>query len=283
MILLAILIPEYRGYVSTCVNHERSDTFLSANLAALGINYASYQGNKDLAIGINNYNSDLMMKCNEQSDSTSSSPSSQLFTELEKNGNSNKRVTYVNYLKILHDQNASLSESIVALRQLNQCVDVDLFYAQYCQLHASDSSSTYCKFNNSRPSSSTCDVKYLLTPSIFTADTTTAIDTRNRSIHAFPEEDDVISQHSSYLTTNQTKTSNLTEVIYSNAMIGQTRSTDFYCSQLPPCEVTCAGPDLLVVDNAAKDCSCMVEWYWNGMLLQLSFAFIIYLIVNISR
>lgn len=279
------MIPEYYSYIDACVNHEKSDTFLSANLAALAINYASYQGNKDLTIGINSYNKDVTLKCNEQSSSDSAllSALSQILSETSSSSSvESDSVSYVSYLQDLHDMNTSYVETMNQWKDLIDCVDLEKFssdYIQYCQ----GSSSLYCLSNNDYtilPSSSEfCDSKYLLYPVIFRSD---EMNDRNGSNLTFnyPEEDDVISDP---LFQGYNQSTNLTEIVYANALLGQTRSTDFYCSQLPPCDVTCDGPDVIVLDNAAKDCSCMIEWYWNGMLLQLSFAVIIYIIVNISR
>ncbi len=61
--LLEIMIPEYNSYRAGCVFHSLNHSFVSANLAALSINYAAMDGNSDLATGISAYNIALGAAC----------------------------------------------------------------------------------------------------------------------------------------------------------------------------------------------------------------------------
>lgn len=51
-----------------------------------------------------------------------------------------------------------------------------------------------------------------------------------------------------------------------------------YCVQL-----TCAGPDPALVEVVTKHCSCMVEWYSYGGVIQTLLACLAYLLMNVSR
>lgn len=91
---------------------------------------------------------------------------------------------------------------------------------------------------------------------------------------------------------------------------GSTVPAAFDCQALPKCEVclsdhhvpqatpitlslsltlpadlqlTCAGPDPALVEVVTKHCSCMVEWYSYGGIIQTLLAFLAYLLMNVSR
>jgi hypothetical protein len=57
----------------------------------------------------------------------------------------------------------------------------------------------------------------------------------------------------------------------------------FDCKALPVCEVTCGGPDEVVVGAACKHCSCMIEWLINSSVFQFAMGVVVYLLMNISR
>ena len=103
----------------------------------------------------------------------------------------------------------------------------------------------------------------------------------------FQADDDAPAMNPIYFSSNHNQSSSSSSsssslMFYENAL-GQTRPSDFRCDHLPECLITCTGPDSWLIENAAKDCSCMVEWFFNGYLIQLSFAILIFLLVNLSR
>jgi len=88
---------------------------------------------------------------------------------------------------------------------------------------------------------------------------------------------------------------------------GTLQFSAFRCNQLPPCIVTCDGPDEALIryynvgyliqyqyqshvcityitySYVTKHCSCMVEWYFNGYMVTIALAAAVYLLLNISR
>ena len=48
-------------------------------------------------------------------------------------------------------------------------------------------------------------------------------------------------------------------------------------------QISCAEPDRATVTLWTKHCSCMLEWYANGALLQTLLALVTFVLVQISR
>ena len=64
---------------------------------------------------------------------------------------------------------------------------------------------------------------------------------------------------------------------------GVYKDSVFDCKTLPVCEVTCKGPDKVLVAAACKHCSCMIEWLINSSVFQFAMGVVVYLLMNISR
>ena len=76
---------------------------------------------------------------------------------------------------------------------------------------------------------------------------------------------------------------NISYTSLSNIVIGQLQHGLFDCSSLPSCKVSCKGPDEIVVGKVTDDCTCMVQWYFNGYVIEMTISIIIYILLNISR
>ena len=57
----------------------------------------------------------------------------------------------------------------------------------------------------------------------------------------------------------------------------------FNCSELPVCSITCQGPYPEILNRTTNESGCMAEWYIHSAWLQMTIAFLIYAISNISR
>jgi hypothetical protein len=65
VLAIEIMVPEYNSYRSACVLHTSNHSFISANLVALSINFASMGGNSELSTGISSYNLKLSSTCSK--------------------------------------------------------------------------------------------------------------------------------------------------------------------------------------------------------------------------
>jgi hypothetical protein len=61
--VVVVMIPEYISYQSVCVYHSKGATFVSSNLAALAVNYASMDGNAAVTTGISIFNAQVGETC----------------------------------------------------------------------------------------------------------------------------------------------------------------------------------------------------------------------------
>ena len=123
--------------------HNQRQTFLSRNIAALAINYASYTGNRDLTIGINRYNNEMVLQCKaQQQDSSSSSQrSSETFLSSLNNKYRNTNdlqsiPSYSSYLQALSTTNTSFAKVIDNWELLQSCIDwerLQEMMSKYCQ------------------------------------------------------------------------------------------------------------------------------------------------------
>lgn len=57
----------------------------------------------------------------------------------------------------------------------------------------------------------------------------------------------------------------------------------FDCEQLGTCSVTCQGPRRRLLNAASEHCSCAFEWYLHSKWMANSFAFLLYVFMNIAR
>lgn len=57
----------------------------------------------------------------------------------------------------------------------------------------------------------------------------------------------------------------------------------FDCEQLGSCDVTCSGPRKNVLNDASERCGCTVEWYLHSKWMGTTFAFLLYVFMNIAR
>lgn len=61
------------------------------------------------------------------------------------------------------------------------------------------------------------------------------------------------------------------------------KSAIFDCEQLGTCSVTCPGPHKSLVGSISERCGCTLEWYFHSKLMQNTFAFFVYVFMNIAR
>jgi hypothetical protein len=119
VLILAFLIPEYHSYTNTCVNHIQNDTFLSSNMGAAAVNYASLAGNGKFTSGIVEYNMQINHLCSEDIVSSKFSSFVQsLFVHGHSNDDdfsSSSSVTYAQYLQNLQSRNSSYQVSLCLL------------------------------------------------------------------------------------------------------------------------------------------------------------------------
>jgi len=57
----------------------------------------------------------------------------------------------------------------------------------------------------------------------------------------------------------------------------------FSCEELPPCEVTCAGPNREVLGLFSNRCGCHSEWLFHGFVLQILLAILVYVSMQVAR
>ena len=57
----------------------------------------------------------------------------------------------------------------------------------------------------------------------------------------------------------------------------------FDCASLPICDITCGGPSVQVLRTAAQHCACSAEWWLHATILRLCAAFVIFLVLQLSR
>jgi len=57
----------------------------------------------------------------------------------------------------------------------------------------------------------------------------------------------------------------------------------FDCEQLAECTVTCLGPRKNLLDSASERCGCTIEWYLHSKWMGTTFAFLLYVFMNIAR
>ena len=57
----------------------------------------------------------------------------------------------------------------------------------------------------------------------------------------------------------------------------------FDCEQLGSCDATCSGPRKNVLNDASERCGCTVEWYLHSKWMGTTFAFLLYVFMNIAR
>ena len=60
-------------------------------------------------------------------------------------------------------------------------------------------------------------------------------------------------------------------------------SNHFDCASLPICDITCGGPSVQVLRTASQHCACSAEWWLHATVLRLGAAFVIFLVLQISR
>jgi len=57
----------------------------------------------------------------------------------------------------------------------------------------------------------------------------------------------------------------------------------FDCEQLATCSVTCPGPRKGLLRAASERCGCTVEWYLHSKWMSTTFAFLLYVFMNVAR
>lgn len=102
--VVAVLVPEYNGYVSTCVRHETNSTLLSSNLYAASYNYAYAAGNSDMSAQLSKYNAHVEDICSSQTLAS--------------------KQTYVSFLQDMTGVNDTLAIGVSNWQRLTQCVDM---------------------------------------------------------------------------------------------------------------------------------------------------------------
>ena len=60
-------------------------------------------------------------------------------------------------------------------------------------------------------------------------------------------------------------------------------SNPFDCASLPICDITCGGPSVQVLRTASQHCACSAEWWLHATVLRLGAAFVIFLVLQLSR
>eukprot|EP01039_Chlorochromonas_danica_P005595 gene5595-6160_t len=120
-LVIAVLIPEYQGYVAMCVVHTTNSTFLSSNLYAASYNYAYNDGNSDLTSSLAKYNTKLENYCSS--------------------GSIDAKQSYVTFLQNVLDANSSLTSTRATWMKINDCVNLEVMD---CLIHKSCSTITDC-------------------------------------------------------------------------------------------------------------------------------------------
>lgn len=57
----------------------------------------------------------------------------------------------------------------------------------------------------------------------------------------------------------------------------------FDCEHLATCSVTCPGPRKQLIDSASERCGCTLEWYLHSKWMASTFAFLLYVFMNVAR
>jgi len=57
----------------------------------------------------------------------------------------------------------------------------------------------------------------------------------------------------------------------------------FNCDTLPPCNVKCTGPRKTRIKSASDQCGCTLEWYLHSKWMGSAVAFLLYVLMNMSR
>eukprot|EP01034_Spumella_vulgaris_P022699 gene22699-28850_t len=256
--IAGVLVPEYYGYMATCVDHTQNGTFVSRTMDAVAYNYASMDGNADVTKGILQYNAQLVGYCAINALSTSQ--------------------TYDTLVSSMLTNNQTLQSEITKISAVQSCVDlpaIDALFASACCGQSgfynaywsslSDASSLACP-----TSAYECPVSNAMTGAKF-----------------LPPGSYLNKALAQYATTNGTAllqfTSGSDGLTVLTNYLGEVQNSVFQCSVLPTCELECAGPDESLLYLATKNCSCMAEWYFNGYVLQISIAIIAYVLMNVSR
>jgi hypothetical protein len=67
-----------------------------------------------------------------------------------------------------------------------------------------------------------------------------------------------------------------------NSLLPQLTRTGFNCSNLPLCAVGCTGPDVSVISDLSRQCSCMGEWFVHSRVLSIGVAACMYVTLYVS-
>lgn len=232
-------------------------------------NLAASSGNARWETGFATFNSHYTATCDKGIATTQQTYSK----SLQSLQNINQTYGYyVHQAQLLHsciDMNAMDTDIDRLCCASENCVLRNTSLSSQCPFYLQTAPSSDMFFqdlwwnNDNQPTEEMCSQLYLLQEKVLSNSKTT-----NKQNLQFNINQDSSSVHS---------------IVWQNGLNDKTSWAMFDCSALPTCQLTCGGPDEIMLARRSKDCMCRVEWFWNAHLLQGSLVIVIFLVLNISR
>lgn len=254
-------MPEYHSYCRACVHHSANETFVSELGYTAAYNFAAASGNSRWASGIASYNSHSYATCDR--------------------GIATSQQGYLQTMETIQALNQSYAVNVLHSQLLHQCLDfqnLDTTIAAACCLDEA------CNIRNTSSTTAANCPAYLQTErshpillrQLWEETEEIRSNTSGTAHHKY-------CNHKYLVHNDHQQRSQEGGTTWVNGFGHRTQSAVFDCSSLPSCRLTCKGPNELLIQHAAKDCSCRLEWFWNGHLLQGVLVVVIFLLLNISR
>eukprot|EP01031_Cornospumella_fuschlensis_P031416 gene31415-37974_t len=236
--IVEVIIPSYHSYVHVCVHSpypypsltthatlgNASQTWLGANVYASAYNYAYGGGNGAMSGGVARYNSRVQERCRGEG----------------------LRGQYVITLTALQQLNQTYADALDKVIDMSRCVDfatlTPLLLDTCAPLPSSqppDADALKCPLTV-RQRFPPATLSPLLNSVNLTASLNPASCSALGLLYFLPDEGIGMG--------------------VSNALTGVMEGGSYNCSSLPPCQLTCPGPDPNLLFRLSHDCSCMVEW-----------------------
>lgn len=247
---IALIIPEYHSYCRACVHHTANETFISQIAHTAAYNLAAASGNTRWTSGVKTYDTQSYAACDR--------------------GTATTQQSYLQSLQTMQNINQSYAAHVKYAQLLRECVD---FQAMDEAITSSCCVNRNCEYRN-LSKSSTCPSYLQVETShpILLHDLWYSSSAKRTTVSPFCQHDYLLYESS---TTD--------EIEWANNHGQHTKTALFDCSALSSCQLTCDGPNDLLIRRHTKDCSCRLEWFWNGHLLQGTLVIVIFLVLNISR
>lgn len=256
----AVFIPEYYSYCHACVHRTTNSTFISRTMASAAINYAALEGNGKISANMLAYNGKSQADCASYA--------------------LQSRTTYLDLLSEMLQTNATYASSMNTANIIESSVNITVFDAM---------TTSACSSLNACPTALQYSTTVKLGDSLGYASSTSYASYTSSSSASRGYCDASNLLYNPNMVGDAFSSNGMTTTILgskspiSGAIMMTNPKAVFDCANLPVCRVTCDGPNEEVLTIATKHCSCMLEWFWNGHMLQLVLAVLIFMLLNLSR